>query len=105
MNEGYMFRVSGKWFAGAIAIALAFLVGQAQTPTDGVVDYFDANSKSPTDIFSIGPDGQEKGPPGLAFYAEGRPADCLDGLKWALRAGIPYRLLQEAIGNPSPQSP
>src|SRR5258708_1814734 len=85
-----------KWFAGAIAIALAFLVGQAQTPTDGVVDYFDANTKSPSDTFSIGPDGQEMGPPGLDFYAGGRPADCLEGLKYALRAGTPYRLLQEA---------
>src|SRR5262249_30093523 len=65
--------------------------------SDPVVDYFDAGGKLPTDVFSVGPDGQPADPPGADFFASaGRPRDCLEQLKIALRRGIPYSVIQDA---------
>ncbi len=90
-----------RWLVSGAGIATvaASIFALAQTPSnDPVVDYFNANSKSPSDIFSIGPDGQEAPPPGPDFIMSSprAPRDCVEGLKRNLRAGIPYSLLQDA---------
>src|SRR5690349_19594094 len=81
-------------FAIAAVIVLA---ATAQSPSgDPVVDYFNANPQNPTDVFSIGPDGQPTTPPGPDFFASGRrTGDCIEMLKTFLRVGIRYAVLQD----------